>query len=227
MAAAAETRQAPRREVHCADALAWMEVQRVLEGCSIVTSLPDVSEVGARSLDAWRAWFRRAAELAIARTPDDGVTIFFQSDIKKGGVWIDKGYLCQRAAEEAGAALLWHKIVCRAPPNTITFGRAAWSHLLCFSRGVRHDLGRAPTPDVLPDAGAMTWVRAIGLHACRLACRYVREHTRSQTIVDPFCGQGTVLAVANELGFDAIGVELNRKRAARSRLLQLEGTCTG
>ena len=46
--------------------------------------------------------------------------------------------------------------------------------------------------------------------------------TRTQPIVDPFCGQGTVLAVANELGLDAVGVELNRKRAARSRVLRID-----
>jgi tRNA G10 N-methylase Trm11 len=38
-------------------------------------------------------------------------------------------------------------------------------------------------------------------------------------VVDPFCGVGTVLAVANETGLDAIGVELNRKRARKARTL--------
>jgi hypothetical protein len=79
---------------------------------------------------------------------------------------------------------------------------------------------------VLPDAGAMTWVRGIGLEACRVACRWVLAETQARTIVDPFCGVGTVLAVANELGMDAVGVELNRKRAAKARTLVL-GPLTG
>ncbi len=75
------------------------------------------------------------------------------------------------------------------------------------------------TMDVLPTLGRMTWPRAMGLEACRFSCSYVIDATSTRTIIDPFCGVGTALAVANELGLDAIGVELNRKRALRAREL--------
>jgi tRNA/tmRNA/rRNA uracil-C5-methylase (TrmA/RlmC/RlmD family) len=42
---------------------------------------------------------------------------------------------------------------------------------------------------------------------------------REPVVVDPFCGVGTVLAVANTLGLGAIGVERNRKRAEEARAL--------
>ena len=210
----------PGRIVHCAEAIAWLTAQPVLEGCSLVTSLPDVSELPGVDHDAWRAWFVKAAGLVLSRTPDDGAALFYQTDIKRAGSWVDKAYLVQRAAEEHGFTQLFHKIVCRRPAGTLTFGRAAYGHLLCFSRGLREQLARS-TPDVLPDGGELTWVRAIGLEACRVACRWVAERTPSRTIVDPFCGLGTVLAVANELGLDAVGVELNKKRARRARTLEL------
>ena len=38
---------------------------------------------------------------------------------------------------------------------------------------------------------------------------------------DPFCGSGTVLAAANHLGLDALGVELSAKRARHAMVLQL------
>jgi tRNA G10 N-methylase Trm11 len=38
-------------------------------------------------------------------------------------------------------------------------------------------------------------------------------------VVDPFCGVGTVLAVANAHGLDALGVEKHRKRAEQARAL--------
>lgn len=208
------------RTVHCGDAIEWLRAQPVLQGCSVVTSLPDASELPGVSHDAWRAWFSQAAALVLDRTPDDGVALFYQTDVKRGGGWVDKGYLVQRAAEDRGAALLFHKVVCRKPPGTTTFGRAGYAHLLAFSRGLRPDLSRA-TPDVIADGGEMTWVRAIGLDACRLACAWVRDQTPTRTIVDPFCGVGTVLAVANQLGLDAVGVELNKKRARKARTLTL------
>jgi hypothetical protein len=208
------------RTVHCADALAWLEGQGVLAGCSLITSMPDVSEFPSLTLDEWKEWFVRTASLVLSRCPDEGVSIFYQTDIKKEGTWVDKGYLVQKAAEQSGHALLWHKVVCRTPPGSITFGRPAYSHLLCFSRGIRADLSKA-TADVLPQAGEVTWTRGMGVQACLVACQYVLRNTSTRTIVNPFCGHGTVLAVANALGLEAVGVELSRKRAKKARSLRV------
>jgi len=205
----------PTRTVHHADALQWLAAGPVLGGCSVVTSLPDVTELPGVGFAGWQQWFKRAAALVLSRTPDDGVAIFYQTDVKRSGGWVDKAYLLERAAEDAQVALLFHQIVCRQPPGTIAQGSAGYSHLLGFSRGLKAIPGRVT--DVLPEAGEMTWVRAMGLIACRAACRFVLRETRTRTVVDPFCGVGTVLAVANQLGLDAIGVELNKKRAAKAR----------
>ncbi len=67
--------------------------------------------------------------------------------------------------------------------------------------------------------GAMNWSRATGVEACRVACKYLRDETSTRVVVDPFCGRGTILAVANALGFDAIGVDLGAKRCRVARNL--------
>jgi hypothetical protein len=207
------------RVVHCEDAVPWLRANAPLLGCSLITSLPDVSSFPEWSLEQWQRWFVDAARATMAATPDQGVTIFYQTDIKREGVWVDKGYLCHEAAAAEGAALLWHKIVCRKPPGNTAFGRPGFAHLLCYSRGVRDQVARS-TADVLPSTGEMIWSQATGVAACEAACRYVRSHTASTTIVDPFCGRGTVLAVANRLGFRAVGVEIGRKRARQARNLR-------
>lgn len=209
----------PSRTVTRAEALAWLSENAAPIGASVVTSLPDLSEVQL-SFDAWRAWFIDASRAVIRWVPDDGVAIFYQSDVRHGGAWIDKGYLVQRAVELEGAALVWHKIVCRKPPGTIALGRPSYSHMLCVARAARSP-GKRPGPDVLADAGFMPWSRAMGVLACRVACRFLRDETDTRVVVDPFCGEGTALAVANELGFDALGVDLSEKRCKRARALVL------
>jgi hypothetical protein len=66
-------------------------------------------------------------------------------------------------------------------------------------------------------------LRAMGVRAAGHAGRFARDVVGAQTevtmIFDPFCGVGTVLAVANWLGLDALGVEKNRKRAEGAREL--------
>jgi tRNA G10 N-methylase Trm11 len=68
----------------------------------------------------------------------------------------------------------------------------------------------------------MGWSRAMGVEACRVACRFLRDETETRTVVDPFCGKGTVLAVAGSMGFDTIGVELSAKRCRAARSLVIE-----
>jgi len=208
------------RRIIQADALAWMNANAPDPLASVVTSLPDVSELSL-DLDAWRAWFVDAARRVIRWVPETGVAIFYQSDIRHLGAWIDKGYLVMRAAEDERATLLWHKIVCRHPPGTIALGRPSYSHMMCVTRGARGPL-RRPGPDVLADAGFAPWSRAMGVAACRVACRFLREETATRIVVDPFCGRGTVLAVANQMGFDALGVDISAKRCRAARALRLD-----
>jgi hypothetical protein len=185
----------------------------------VVTSLPDVSEV-RMPLPAWRAWFLDAVALTVGAITPDGVAVFFQSDVKREGVWVDKGAMVVRAAEDAGAHVLFHKIVCRRTPGMLTLGRPGFTHMIAVSRGVRCP-DSLTLPDVIVDMGRLTWVRAMGVKVAADAVRFARDHAGAKAILDPFCGVGTVLAVANTLGLDAIGVERSVRRAESSRRLML------
>ena len=61
----------------------------------------------------------------------------------------------------------------------------------------------------------------MGTRACEAACRFLLDETKTRRVVDPFCGKGTVLAVANALGIDALGVELSAKRCRAARKLSV------
>ncbi len=205
-----------------ADAIAWLTENAAETGDAIVTSLPDVSELPALGpgLEGWKHWFVDAAAQVMA-WPEPGLpALFFQSDVRYQGQWVDKAYLVQKAAERVGALLVFHKIVCRKPPGTLTQGRASYSHLLAFTVG-QQLIPKKPSADVLPDAGDMPWSRAMGTRACEAACRFLLSETVARRVVDPFCGKGTVLAVANSLGLDALGVELSGKRCRAAQKLSV------
>lgn len=207
------------REVHCAEALAWLRERGCIEGACAVTSLPDVSELNL-ALEAWRAWFLGAVRAVIDAVPPDRAAIFFQSDIRHGGRWVDKGALVVRAAEDAGAGVLFHKIVSRRPPGLVTTGRPGFTHLIAVSRELRC-AGPLAIPDIIVDPGRQPWVRAMGVKAAAHAVRFARDQAAARVILDPFCGVGTVLAVANRLGLPAVGVERSAKRSERARELMV------
>jgi tRNA/tmRNA/rRNA uracil-C5-methylase (TrmA/RlmC/RlmD family) len=74
-----------------------------------------------------------------------------------------------------------------------------------------------PIPDVIADAGRSLWIRAAGVRATAHAVRFARDQAGAKLVFDPFCGVGTIPAVANALGLDALGVELAKKRCEQAR----------
>ena len=67
----------------------------------------------------------------------------------------------------------------------------------------------------------------MGVDAAVWTARFLRNDIGAKEVCDPFCGSGTVLAAANHMGLDALGVELSAKRARHATLLQLFKTEDG
>jgi hypothetical protein len=214
----------PSRQVFHADAIAWLGAHAPLVGCSVVTSLPDGAELPHLSFVEWSDWFVAAARVVMASIPAGALAVFFQSDVLHGGLWVDKAAMVTEAARAEAVDLLSHKIVCRKPAGSASFGRASYAHLLAFGRDVEPSPGgaRGGRIDVLPDGGFRPAVKSMGVLACQDACQDIVRLTRTRTIVDPFCGFGTVLAVANALGLNSIGVDLSAKMCRKARTLVLD-----
>jgi hypothetical protein len=197
----------------CADALPWMREGRTRG--AVVTSLPDADEIG-RSLPEWRAWFSEAAELCFGITEPAAATVFYQTDRKAEGQTHSKAALVLAAADRAGSRLLWHKIALRRAPGAVDLHRPGYTHLIAFSRNGRPG---AATPDVF-DAGPRLYPNGMGIKAARLAVSFAGQGSRM--ILDPFCGRGTIPAVADALGLDAIGVDIDPAQCEAAGRLRLE-----
>lgn len=208
-----------QREVIVGDGLGWLAEHPLGPEHAIVTSLPDVSEFPGMSVDDWSQWFSATVATCCRAAHPQGVVAFYQTDVKRDGVWIDKSHLVHRGADAAEAACLWHKIVCRVKPGLRTFGRPAYGHLQCFSRALRIPTSLA-SPDVIDGLGVMTWSRAMPTTAAEAVCTFLTRLDAVTTVVDPFCGRGTILAVANHHGMQAVGIDISKKRVRKARALQ-------
>ena len=207
------------REVIVGDGLAWLSANALGPEHAVVTSLPDVSEFPGMSVEAWSTWFSDTVATCCRAVDPEGVAVFYQTDVKVDGAWIDKGHLVHRGADAAGSACLWHKIVCRVKPGLRTFGRPAFGHLQCFSATRRVPTALA-SPDVIEGLGVMTWSRAMPTRAAEAVCSFLGRLGGITTVVDPFCGRGTLLAVANHHGLHAVGIDISKKRVKKARALR-------
>jgi DNA methylase len=210
----AKTRKAKKakRTVICADAMLWLANHNNLD--SVVTSIPEMEELNLNYKD-YIDFFRSAAALCLKATKPKGYTIFLQTDRKYKG-WLDKSYLIMDEAHKLGHRMIWHKIALRTEPGKTDLYRPTYSHMLCFSQEGKIGI---PIPDVIP-RGTITYTHAFGLDAVRLVIQFLKQHNIKK-VYDVFVGSGTTLAVANEAGLDAVGVDIDPKQCKQARDLHL------
>ena len=203
------------REVICCNAFDKLSTAEPMR--AVITSLPDASEVEC-GLAGYERWFIRSVRAVLQSVSREGVAIFYQGDRKHDGVLLSKSNLLCNTARSLKYQFLWHKIVLRSLPGTVNLFRPSYLHLIAFSRSLRS--GRA-TPDVI-EPGATVYRNAMNVNAALVAARFAIEVAKASTIHDPFCGRGTVLAVANALGCKSVGYDINEDQCAHARALRIE-----
>jgi hypothetical protein len=206
-------RKAPTRQIICKDALQWLPTQT---NCSaIVTSIPEMEEVGLTP-STYEPFFREATRLCLSALHPNGYAIFLQTDRKKAG-WIDKSYLISDEASKAGFKMMWHKIALRQEPGTSGLFRPTYSHMLCYSK--KGKPGKL-FPDVI-HRGSVTYENGFGIDAVTAVLEYLKAQG-IKSVIDPFVGSGTTVALANKLGMDAVGVDIDPKQCKKAILLKIE-----
>ncbi|CAJ1328465.1 unnamed protein product, partial [Effrenium voratum] len=203
-------------------------------GSMVFTSLPDISEVVefAPRFEDWEAFFGEACAAVLAALPGGAVAVFYQTDVRVPGLGqVSKAHLVLSAAQKVPSVRLkWHKI-CHSGSSRPTWNALQFSHLLCFAKGsdsqARVGVKGAPLDEVqdlgstIPDvlergpkpAGLRKGACCMGSNATAEVIKWAKRRLPGlRVVIDPFCGAGTVLAVANEFGLDAVGVDISPKR---------------
>jgi len=187
----------------CRDAVPWLCEHRDVG--AIVTSLPDSDEVEMPLVD-WVVWFKRAVCACMQSASASSCSIFYQTDRKINGQLISKSHLVFEAAEDAGVRCLWHKIVLRRDVGAVDLYRPGFTHMIAFSHKLSSGVA---TTDILP-AGPFKYANAAGSDAARFAVEFA--HQSSDQLVDPFCGHGTFVYAAADIGMNALGIDIDEKQ---------------
>jgi len=198
------------KEIITADANIWLQSQKNIK--VIITSIPDMDEINL-SLSEYKQWVKTTAYNLMGSLDDDGIIFFYQTNRIYNGTIIDKKCMLTGIFMENGFNLILSKIVLRQKPETTNIFRPTYTNLFAFSK--RGKLTKR-TPDVFP-IGQMLYKNAMGMNACQLCIDYVKDIT--DMIIDPFCGQGSVLKVAWDNGFNVIGVDIDPKQTKLTKEL--------
>ncbi|MHB1952418.1 MAG: hypothetical protein ACYCOU_01615 [Sulfobacillus sp.] len=207
------------RTIICADAMDWLRRQRDQSIGNVITGICDLDEMpGQTSLEDYRRFFFEIAKLIMKKVRPENYAIFIQTDRKYQGTWVDKSHWLNQCAESVASELKWHRICLTRDVGSTDLHRPTFSHMMCFSR-----VGRpgAAFPDVLPVGHKRLYKNATSLVAADYAVRFVKENARDPTIIDPFCGRGTIPAVANAYGCPAVGIDIDPDQCAQSQKLAL------
>jgi len=169
-------------------------------------------EETGHEIHEWQAWIRKTCKLLASSLSDKGVIIFYQTDRKHQGALIDKKSLISAEFHRLGYRTIMNKVILKQEPETINLFRPTFSTLFGFSKATNS--GKA-TPDVIY-SGDMVYKNAIGLNACKLSLEFIQKQVGKTLIVDPFCGQGSILKIANDMGLDALGVDIMQEQCDKA-----------
>jgi hypothetical protein len=190
----------------CADALEWMLQDENMGNCgAVITSPPDMHEIPGVSFDEWHKLFTQAVFRSVRIHTPGCPVIFYVTDRKHQGNLISKANIIMRVMQYTNMKLLWHKIALRRGVGKIDFMRPTYSHLIAFGNGIGPG---AATADVI-ERGRTLYPNGTGMGAAQVAVEFARKYT--DTITDPFCGVGTIVAVAKMMGVkNTTGVDIDQ-----------------
>ena len=177
---------------------------------SIITSLPDMSEVDMEEQD-YISFLRTTIPIILSSVEPKGYAIFIQTDRKHKGL-IDKSYYLTESAYALGMRMMFHKICLIRDVDSNDKYKPTYSHILCYS--LKGTPGGS-TPDIF-HRGDTLYKHGMGTIACTKCLEFLQKHKISH-VCDPFVGQGTTLILAKQLGFTGVGIDIDETQIEKCR----------
>lgn len=204
------------RKIITADSLEWLSTQKDGSIPNVITGICDLDEIDM-DVNEYIKFFNKIGTLIFQKLNPAGYAIFIQTDRKYQREWIDKSYMLTDLAYKHGYKMVWHKIVLHRDVDKTDLHRPCYAHMLCYTKT---GTSGAATPDVIPVSGRL-YKNGTPIEAAVRAVEFVKRYTKAGPyILDPFVGQGTIPAVANAFGLNAVGIDIDATQAAKAEKME-------
>lgn len=204
------------RKLIVADSLKWLQKQPDHSVPNFVSGICDMDETNM-TMEQYLQFFAKIVELMMKKVDPNGYVILIQTDRKWNRQWISKSAMITNIALHNGLKQIWHKIVLHRGVDRTDLHRPTYAHMLCYSY---NGSTGAAFPDVL-SAGKKLYKNGTPINAAQAALEFIKKNTKSNlVVVDPFVGQGTIPVLANKIGLDAVGIDIDPKQIELARELK-------
>ena len=194
------------RRILCADSLEWLKKQPNRSIPNFLTGICDMGETDM-NIDQYLDFFNRVSTLMFQKLSSHGYCILIQTDRKYKKNWIDKSYILTKNALDNGLKLVFHKIVLLRGVDRTDLHRPTYAHMVCYA-DPSMTTGEA-TPDVIP-VSKRVYKNGTPILAAQRALEFIKRYSKeNNTIVDPFIGRGTIAVLANKMGLNTFGIDID------------------
>jgi hypothetical protein len=194
------------KKIICTDSLEWLKKQPDNTIPNFLTGICDMGET-QMNLTKYLKFFNDVSTLMFKKLSKEGYCIFIQTDRKYNKTWIDKSNILTTIALNLGLKVIFHKIVLLREQDRTDLHRPTYAHMLCYAYPSMTT--GAATPDVIPVSKRL-YKNGTPILAAKRGLEFIKRYSKkNNTIVDPFVGRGTITVLANNIGLNAFGIDID------------------
>ena len=192
-----------------------------------VVGIPDSDEIEPRpSLVEYIKLLNQFSETIFNASDKNSIFFFLQTDkySREPPMWIDKMLYISQVAMKHGFYPFCKKIIINDFEQNDS-SRSTYTNLYGFMRIDKnvYSKNKQFMKDELLYNGNKTWINGFAVNAVDLCVNFIKRNSkvRDYYIVDPFIGQGSLLAVCDLYGIKSIGIDIEEDKVKVAKELEI------